>query len=590
MIKQRQQASGPDLTSWLGLTGSKRLFNIFAAAMFFAVIFYGCPPAQRHISVQKISPAIRAAQPDNAYYHFLMAQLEREAGRLEEAAGHIQKAVDLDPSSNYLNKELADLWLSQKKTEDALAILKEVLRRDPDDVDALSMTGQAELTLEHPDAAITLFEKAIAKDVLREDIYHTLGNIYIQKKDYKNAQRIYQQLVKQQPGSFVGYFFLGKIYTDLNQPEAATKAFQKTLTLAPDLEEPRFRLIELYESQGQIEKSEALYQEILSQNPKSIRAAMGIGLSHYHHGQKPGAKTQFEDLGRLSLADQNVIPALVRHYIDTKKYDDAVILTEGMLKGAPKSATLHYLAGLAYDEIDNKTMVLDHFRQVPPGTKFYQTAALQVGFILHDQGKTEAAISQVKTLIEQKPDNPQPYLYLGIFYEDLKQYDAARDSVEKGLKVDPENESLLFRLGVLLDKSGSKDACIETMREVIRLNPDHANALNYLGYTYADLGRNLTEAEDLIKAAIKIKPEDGYITDSLGWVYYKSGRYAEALEVLLKAVSLVPDDPTILEHIGDAYLKNEGREKALEYYRQSLKVKKNDTMAIEKKIRDLTEE
>ncbi len=584
MINQKEQGHGPDLC------GFNIIFNILAAAIFFAGTFYGCIPSPQQRSVQKNVSTVPVAYTDNAYYHFLMAQQDRAEGHLDEAVLQIQKAVELDPSSLYLKKELAGLWSEQKKPKDALVVLEEVIQQDPNDVDALLMMGHAQLALNHTDAAIIAFEKAISKDATREETYHTLGNLYIQKKDYQNAQRVYHQLIEQHPESFVGYFFLGKIYTDLNEPNEAEKAFQKTLMLAPDLEEPRFRLIELYQSQGQTGKTEALFKEILSKNPQSVRAAMGFALLNYHLNRKSEAAAQLEDLGRQSLTDQNVIPVLIRHYIDTKRYDDTVILTEGMLKGAPESDTLHYLAGLAYDEKDNKSMVLYHFRRVSPDTRFYQNAALQIGFILHDQGKTKEAISQVTALIKQIPDNPESYLYLGIFYEDLKQYEAARESIEKGLKVDPENVSLLFRLGVILDKLGNKDGCIQTMRKVIRLDPKHANALNYLGYTFADLGKNLTEAEDLIKAAIRLKPEDGYITDSLGWVYFKSGRYDEALKILLKAVSLVPDDPIILEHIGDAYLKTEGRQKALEYYRRSLKVKKDDTMAIEKKIRDLTEE
>ncbi len=584
MISQKEQGHTPDLS------GFNIIFNLLAAAIFLAGTFSGCIPTPKQLSVEKNTPTIPAGYTDNAYYHFLLAQQNRAGGHLDEAVLQIKKAVELDPSSLYLKKELAGLWSELKKAKEALAVLEEVIRQDPNDVDALLMMGHAQLALNHTDAATVAFEKAISKDAAREETYHTLGNLYIQKKDYRNAQRIYQQLIEQHPESFVGYFFLGQIYTDLDQPDSAEKAFQKTLMLAPDLEEPRFRLIELYQSHGQPGKTEKLFKEILSRDPQSVRAAMGIALLNYHTNRKSEAAAQLEDLGRRSLANQNVILVLIRHYIDTKKYDDTVILTEGMLKGAPKSDTLHYLAGLAYDEKENKSKVLYHFRQVSPGTKFYQNAALQVGFILHDQGKTKEAISQVTALIEQVPDNPESYLYLGIFYEDLKQYEDARESIEKGLKVDPENVSLLFRLGVILDKLGNKDACIETMRKVIRLDPKHANALNYLGYTFADLGKNLMEAENLIKAAIRLKPEDGYITDSLGWVYFKSGRYDEALEVLLRAVNLVPDDPIILEHIGDAYLKTQGRKKALEYYRRSLKVKKDDTTAIEKKIRDLTEE
>ena len=126
------------------------------------------------------------------------------------------------------------------------------------------------------------------------------------------------------------------------------------------------------------------------------------------------------------------------------------------------------------------------------------------------------------------------------------------------------------------------------MRTVIRLDPKNANALNYLGYTYADLGTNLDEAEKLIKEALNYKPDDGYITDSLGWVYYKKGLYEKAVETLERAVKLVPNDPIVLEHLGDADIKINDSKKALEYYNRSLKHQKKDKEKIEKKIQTLT--
>ncbi|CAD7782784.1 MAG: Photosystem I assembly protein Ycf3 [Candidatus Methanoperedenaceae archaeon GB50] len=119
----------------------------------------------------------------------------------------------------------------------------------------------------------------------------------------------------------------------------------------------------------------------------------------------------------------------------------------------------------------------------------------------------------------------------------------------------------------------SKDMCIKEMRQTISLDPNHAEALNYLGYTYAEMGENLEEAERLIKRALEIKPEDGYIIDSLGWVYYQRGEYKKALEILKKAHKLASKDPIITEHLGDVYSKNGLYQEALKYYRQALKLK-----------------
>jgi Tfp pilus assembly protein PilF len=114
--------------------------------------------------------------------------------------------------------------------------------------------------------------------------------------------------------------------------------------------------------------------------------------------------------------------------------------------------------------------------------------------------------------------------------------------------------------------------------------------LNYLGYTYADLGQNLDEAERLIKEALKYKPNDGYITDSLGWVYYKKGEFEKAIKYLTRAIELVPDDPIMLEHLGDAYLKVNDKANALKFYQKSLQKKETekDKEALMKKIRELS--
>jgi tetratricopeptide (TPR) repeat protein len=125
------------------------------------------------------------------------------------------------------------------------------------------------------------------------------------------------------------------------------------------------------------------------------------------------------------------------------------------------------------------------------------------------------------------------------------------------------------------------------MKTVIDLDPKNANALNYLGYTYADLGIRLDEAEELVREALKYKPDDGYITDSLGWVYYQRGDYETALVHLLRAAELAPDDPVILEHVGDAYRKLDEPEKALEYYRRSLE--KRDPAEDAEDVRKLRE-
>jgi len=127
------------------------------------------------------------------------------------------------------------------------------------------------------------------------------------------------------------------------------------------------------------------------------------------------------------------------------------------------------------------------------------------------------------------------------------------------------------------------------MRRAVELNPKNAAALNYLGYTYAEMGVQLDEAERLIRRALDIEPDDGFYVDSLGWVYYQRGDYPRAVEQLERAVELASEDPTVAEHLGDAYDRGGHPRDALRVYRDAL-ARAKETPQIERlkdKIRSL---
>jgi tetratricopeptide (TPR) repeat protein len=150
--------------------------------------------------------------------------------------------------------------------------------------------------------------------------------------------------------------------------------------------------------------------------------------------------------------------------------------------------------------------------------------------------------------------------------------------------LDPKSDEAQFQLGALYDEVKNKDKSIAAMKKAIELNPKNAPALNYLGYTWAEMGVQLDEAEDLIQRALKIQPDDGFYIDSLGWVYYQRGDYPKAVEQLERAAELTSDDPTIIEHLADAYDKAGKPDRALNRYRDALKRTKETEQS--KRIRE----
>lgn len=138
------------------------------------------------------------------------------------------------------------------------------------------------------------------------------------------------------------------------------------------------------------------------------------------------------------------------------------------------------------------------------------------------------------------------------FREAADAYGRAIALVEKPA---PEHWVLYFLRGSALEQAGDWKAAEPYLRQAVKLAPNDATALNYLGYSLLDRGLNLAEAQTLIERAAALKPDDGYIIDSLGWAHYRAGRYDKAVEALEKAIAEVPGDPTINDHLGDAYWK-----------------------------------
>jgi tetratricopeptide (TPR) repeat protein len=135
---------------------------------------------------------------------------------------------------------------------------------------------------------------------------------------------------------------------------------------------------------------------------------------------------------------------------------------------------------------------------------------------------------------------------------------------------------------VLYDKIKRFQESITEMETVLSIDPENSEALNFIGYSYADRGIHLDEAESMIKRALKYKSDNGYMIDSLGWVYFRQNRFKPALQYLKRAAELVPDDPTIAEHLGDAYEKNGLTKEALEAFGRALKAKPYNGAVIQK--------
>jgi tetratricopeptide (TPR) repeat protein len=175
---------------------------------------------------------------------------------------------------------------------------------------------------------------------------------------------------------------------------------------------------------------------------------------------------------------------------------------------------------------------------------------------------------------------------LAALREASEEYKEAGRLLRQSLGIEPNNAETHFRLGVVLDKRGERKASLAAMRKAIELNNRHARALNYVGYTLVEGGGDLVEAERLIRRALAVEPNSGYILDSLGWVYFKKGQYEQAYNYLLRAEATGEDDPVIYEHLGEAALALDRPEAAVSAFEKALKSNHPKPEAVKAKLQE----
>jgi len=217
---------------------------------------------------------------------------------------------------------------------------------------------------------------------------------------------------------------------------------------------------------------------------------------------------------------------------------DAVLLSAALLE----DMTQFDLATRVYD-----TVSPDHPAHVQ--------AEIGRAQALRDAGRDDAAVEALTQLARRHPDTRVVHYRLGDLLRGLDRHADATPAYDRAVALTPEPEQqdwpLFFSRGITLERTGRWPEAEADFRRALDLQPGQPQVLNYLGYSLVEMQIKFDEALDMIERAVEARPDDGYITDSLGWVLYRLGRYDEAIVHMERAVELEPVDPIINDHLGD---------------------------------------
>jgi len=237
--------------------------------------------------------------------------------------------------------------------------------------------------------------------------------------------------------------------------------------------------------------------------------------------------------------------------------DLAIIYLQLALYLEPTHAMALLSLGDLYEDLKKPDLAIKAYERVPASSPLSRNAQIQMAVDLDALDRTDEAKKLLDRVIADHPKDTEAIIELGNVERGRKDFADCADTYTKAIDTVPNpqksNWVVFYFRGICYERSHQWPLAEADMQKALQLYPDQPLVLNYLGYSWVDKGVHLDAGMDMIRKAVEQRPDDGYIVDSLGWAYFRTGNYDEAVKNLERAVELKPEDPTINDHLGDAY-------------------------------------
>jgi tetratricopeptide (TPR) repeat protein len=497
------------------------------------------------------TPSPAAPSTVMLFGEYLAGRHAQETRDYTKAAEFFEDALKQDPESPELISRTFLMEASEGRFERARALAEKALKLDPTD-------AVAELTLliDRLKAGDTAGALARAEALPADGVHRLLGPLArawtrMATGDLAGADAALRELDKFNGLAPLEYYQLGLLYDFAGHPDTAEENFNKTLEVTGQL---NWRLTDamanFYARHGRADEAAALYQKFIKDNSGS-ELAESVLPSEPAEAPAPLIATAQEGLAEALFDLASVVN-------QPESIDLALLYARAALELSPHLALAQLLLSDVLSAQEKPEASLAVLAQIPPSSPYSWSARLRLVADLEMLDRTEEAIAQLKDMSAEAPKRAGADMQLGDLLRAKKRFTEAVGAYDEAIRRlqaagMPERWSLFYSRGIALERSGQWKESETDLLHALELKPEQPLVLNYLGYSWIDRGENLDRGLKMIEKAVELRPEDGYIVDSLGWAHYRLGDYPSAVQYLEKAIELVPEDPTINDHLGDAY-------------------------------------
>lgn len=516
-----------------------------------------------------------------ADYHFALGETYALEGNPAKAVEEYRLTLVYDQNSTTVRLRLASEYVKQGMVAEAVNQAKTAIEMNPNSIEARMLLGGLYSSLRMFDEAMKQYEAVQKLNPGNFDSQMFVGALFAEQKKFAEAATRFEKLAKNpdNPNAHIGWYYLGRVRLEDNKDDVggrAEYAFQQAITQKPSFVDPLLSLGALYEATGRKEKALQLYSNYQEKHGPNPVVAESLAQMYIEREQFDKALEQFSVMEAADPDDLNARMKVAFILIQEKRYKEAIVKLEELLGKVPTADKVRFYLGAVYEEVKDYKSAAPHFLKIPVGSTYYGESRIHASYLYKLIGESDRAVEVIEDAIRNMPDHAPFYSLYASHLDERREYKKAQAMLKDAVKRFPQSTQLLYFLGNMHDRLGDRQATIETMKAVLAMEEDHVQALNFLAYTYAETGADLDAAERMARRALELKPDDGYIMDTLGWVLFKRGQFEDAVKVLEDAHRLQPNEAIIADHLGDAYYYFRMPERAKRLYERAAALAEED--------------
>lgn len=516
---------------------------------------------------------------DEAVAYVRFAEIFRKAGRLDQAIRCVKRAEVYDEANPLFPMLLSELLLQDNRAPEALTEVEKALKRQPKGREAYDALAKVLKKLGRDKEILPRTEAAAQADPKNLDLQYALADRYRDAGQVERADALIKSLIEVQPdlrgfAALYASFLKEKKTEDLLRLLAkVAERLRRDDIIGPQLEalvaDPAYTDKVLDTGLAMLEADPPRLDPVgwfvlrkiatLAKKPEKL-----VDLCRWSARQRPSP-----------TASRELILALIA----TKRYEEAEAEYDLMMKRFPEERNPQTMLDLARLRIEAHRedaaipLLRDVLKQAPddPGT------LLALATALSRKGKADEGIALIKDALKNDPANTDLIRILMMVYMQDGKNQEMIDFLKGVVERFPNNDEVIklarSNLSIAYTNLGDYAKGEAELELLFAKNPEDPGVNNDLGYLYAEQGKNLEKAEQMIRKAVADEPENAAYLDSLGWVLFKRGKAKEAVDPLKKAIEhLEREDATIPEHLGDVYFEIKDRARAKEYWEKAEKV------------------